>query len=1251
MMADVPVVSASRRLGLAFVPRLIASWPKDSPTVRVIDGSLLLVDVSGYTALSERLAKRGGVGGELLAGVLDELFGGLLGIAASYGGDLLKFGGDALLLLFDGNDHEVRSVAAAWAMQRSLRRRVTIEDLGTLVVRASMGVAAGEIIAAAAGDLTELIVVGSCVDDVLRCEGAAEARQIRVNEAVARRLPKHVIAVDALGALVAETVSATTSLEPVIALSNTARIDALVRCRLGPTLQPPGSSHRNVTAAFVAFDGVSALGRGDLSKMAAGLETFVDAAQTAAQRYDVSIVCMDIGRDGGKAFITAGVLDPQTDGVERCALASLDIVSTECGLRIGAGVATGRVFVGALGSATQRAVAVVGDTINTAARVSARAEHGQVLATEHAMGHSSSAFTYEPIAPFPAKGKREHVRAGRIEAMTVAGQPVPDVEIVGRQDEIRRVLDAIDLAHRDHRPTLTLIEGVAGQGKTRLVQAVRSLRADCSFLEVQGGRYALLSPFFAVQKALLAVLDGESVHEWITRYEQIIGQRSWLVELPLDPESLERRGTARHDVAGFAAAAGIAWAELLAATGKKFIVFVEDAYWLDMSSAEFIEGLARSGNGASLAIVITRRLEADGWRPGFADAVVDLGPLEDEASTELVNRWSERSPLARDIVSRIVERAGGNPLFLRELVLSALSGEKDLPATVEALLGDAMRDLDPVSREMLNAAAVLGATSDLDVLEGLVGSSRQSLTRRLGSLSRFVTLTTSTFRFTHALVREAAYQSSPFAARRALHRRAAALYLAKPEPPVELVAVHHSLAGDHSAAWHSCRRAAERAAAKAAPREALAFCESALAAGKHLSLDAAALAEVREMLADNALAVGENGRSLAQFRLARAVLQPDIASRARLMLKETRAMRQLGRYTSAIRHTAKALAAIETESRAVRKISPALVVERGALLYRQGKIHEALSAYERSAWLAIDFDDQSALARSYMMIGTIRDQLGLADESVYLDRALTLFEQLSDIGSQAHVLNNLASTRYVQGDWPGAARLWRECTLRFRASGEVGDAALPELNLAELYTDQGCYDEAADAVHRADREFRAAKLPMHSAYARTISVLQRGRVGEDVLAEAYEVGAEATAIGASHVSLLASIVALEIALRSGAAFDSESVVADAAVSGDAMLHARTLRLAGLAAWANGDELRARDVLSEALRVALAGDAQAEHLFTSEAVELLGVQVDNTDDVAVNAATRLMNDLGVVASPVAMLAAIITARRAAEAERS
>jgi class 3 adenylate cyclase/tetratricopeptide (TPR) repeat protein len=1229
----------------------MASWPKDRPAGRVIDGSLLFVDVSGYTALSERLAKRGAVGGELLAGVLDELFGGLLNTAASYGGDLLKFGGDALLLLFDGDDHEVRSVAAAWAMQRSLRRRLTIEDLGTLALRASMGVAAGEIIAVAAGvESTELLVVGSCVDDVLRCEAAADARQIRVNDRIARCLPQRVIAVDRLGALVVEAVLAPPAPAPMFVLTSAARIDALVRCRLGSTLAPPNSSHRTVAVAFVAFEGVSALGRHGLTEIAAGLKTFVTATQAAANRYDVSIVCMDIGRDGGKTFITAGVLDPQTDGVERCALASLEIVGTDCGLRIGAGVATGHVFVGALGSSTQRAVAVVGDCINTAARVSARAEHGQVLATEQALGQSSSAFAYEPVAPFPAKGKREHVRAGRIEAMTVAGQPVPDIEIVGRHDEIGRVLDAIDLAHRDHRPTLTLIEGVAGQGKTRLVQAVRSLHSDCAFLEVQGGRYALLSPFFAVQKALLAVLDGESVHDWIARYEHIVGDRTWLVELPLDPESLERRGTARHDVSGFAAAAGIAWAELLAATGKKYIVFVEDAYWLDMSSAEFVEGLARSGNGASVAIVITRRLEADGWRPGFTDTVVDLGPLDDDASTELVNRWSERTPLARDIVSRIVERGGGNPLFLRELVLSAQSGEKDLPVTVEALLGDAMRELDPLSREMLNAAAVLGATSDLDVLEDLVGSSRQSLIRRLGSLSRFVTLTTSTFRFTHALVREAAYHSSPFSARRALHRRAAALYSAKPEPPVELVAVHHSLAGDHSAAWQSCRRAAERAAAKAAPREALAFCESALASGKHLSLDAAALAEVREMLADNALAVGEIGRSLTQFRLARSVLQSDIASRARLMLKETRAMRQLGRYTSAIRHTAKALSAIENESRAVRRISPALVVERGALLYRQGKIREALSAYERSAWLAIDFDDQSALARSYMMIGTIRDQLGLADESVYLDRALSLFENLGDVGSQAHVLNNLASTRYVQGDWPGAARLWRECTMRFRASGEVGDAALPELNLAELYTDQGCYDEAADAVRRAHLEFRAANLPMHSAYARTISVLRRGRVGEDVLAEAYEVRAEATAIGATHVTLLASIVALEIALRSGAEIDGDSVVSDAAVSGDTMLHARSLRLAGLAAWVNGDEPRASDILGEALRVALAGDAEAEHLFTSEAIELLGVHVKNKFDLAVNTDATLRNDLGVVASPVASLVAIISARRAINAER-
>ena len=85
-----------------------------------IDGTLCHIDISGFTSLSERLAARGRVGAEELTEVLDTVFGSMLRLVRERGGALLKFGGDALLLLFEGDDHAVEAACAAVEMRKSL---------------------------------------------------------------------------------------------------------------------------------------------------------------------------------------------------------------------------------------------------------------------------------------------------------------------------------------------------------------------------------------------------------------------------------------------------------------------------------------------------------------------------------------------------------------------------------------------------------------------------------------------------------------------------------------------------------------------------------------------------------------------------------------------------------------------------------------------------------------------------------------------------------------------------------------------------------------------------------------------------------------------------------------------------------------------------------------------------------------------------------------------------------------------------
>src|SRR6266508_6106518 len=93
----VPAVSSPKLT--PYVPRLTIEWLRSDPDAlgRELEGTMAFVDISGFTAMSERLAGKGKAGAEEVNEVMNATFGHLLHVAYAYGGSLLKFGGDALL--------------------------------------------------------------------------------------------------------------------------------------------------------------------------------------------------------------------------------------------------------------------------------------------------------------------------------------------------------------------------------------------------------------------------------------------------------------------------------------------------------------------------------------------------------------------------------------------------------------------------------------------------------------------------------------------------------------------------------------------------------------------------------------------------------------------------------------------------------------------------------------------------------------------------------------------------------------------------------------------------------------------------------------------------------------------------------------------------------------------------------------------------------------------------------------------------
>ena len=192
VVADRELYEGRAELLKPYVPRLLIEWVRESPETRHLarEGSLAFVDISGFTALTERLSSRGKIGAELLRDTLDGVFTALLGEAYAWEAGLLKWGGDALLLLFDGPGHPERAARAAWEMQGTIDRvgRIRVSG-GTVTLRMSVGIATGTIEFFTAGSLhRELLIAGPAATETVLMEGIADAGEVALSPVLAARL-------------------------------------------------------------------------------------------------------------------------------------------------------------------------------------------------------------------------------------------------------------------------------------------------------------------------------------------------------------------------------------------------------------------------------------------------------------------------------------------------------------------------------------------------------------------------------------------------------------------------------------------------------------------------------------------------------------------------------------------------------------------------------------------------------------------------------------------------------------------------------------------------------------------------------------------------------------------------------------------------------------------------------------------------------------------------------------------------------
>jgi class 3 adenylate cyclase/tetratricopeptide (TPR) repeat protein len=454
------------------------------------------------------------------------------------------------------------------------------------------------------------------------------------------------------------------------------------------------------------------------------------------------------------------------------------------GIRVG--ITSGEVVAG-----TGAETLVTGDAVNTAKRLEEAARTNEILIGEPTRSLVEHGVLLEPADAVEAKGKAQPVAAWRVLA-TVAGAASfarrLDAPLIGRRAELAFLHGELERAARERSCRLVTVFGAAGIGKSRIATELSAQIRDRAHV---------------ISTRCLPYGDGITFLPLAELIRSAGGEEDVLARVAAEPDGAliaERI----HGVLGADRAAASPeetfWAirRLLESLAhpRPLVVCVEDVHWAAPMFLDLLEYVAAWGQEAPILLLCLARPDLLDERPRWPGAALTLEPLDEACSVALVEALEEEWPIPLELRTRIAEAAEGNPLFVEQMVaMISDTGEAEVvaPPTIHALLAARLDRLEPVERDVLERAAVAGREFSRSALvelspageTGTLATTLLSLVRKeLLRPARTPKPGDDALRFSHALIRDAAYSEIPKASRAELHERFAGWLesnLGKPE--------------------------------------------------------------------------------------------------------------------------------------------------------------------------------------------------------------------------------------------------------------------------------------------------------------------------------------------------------------------------------------------------------------------------------------------------------------------------------------
>ena len=1013
-----------------YVLRLIEDGCKDSLIAkpREVEGAYAFLDISGFTPLSETLSRHGREGTEILTDTISSYFRKALESVFIFGGDVVKFGGDALTILFErmpGEEKEgplLRACSSALSVAGSVSTYEADTPFGKFSLRLKIGIASGTVQFMVLGDPAtrlEYIFSGDPIDKTAEAEHHAAPSEI-VIDPVATFALKELARLSPRGDGFSLLTGLAVKPREIDSRDSDTADPELIRPYIFPAVfehirmgnEKMLSEHRPVVSCFVSFPTID-ISAGNNSEL---LQEYFRKTTELLRGLGGSFNRMDMGDKGSKFLCFFGAPESYADNEERAVAFALELKEIEKkekwlkGQSIG--ITTGICYAGVVGSEVRREYTIMGDTVNVSARLMAAAK-GKILVSKEVRDKTRNKFMYGPYVKLKLKGKEGETAAStplRLSGRSEMEGSKPSALFVGREAELNKLLSLVERS-----PKPVYLCGPPGIGKSDLAKkASLSLPEDKWTVTSLSAPISPPHPFYSAEKVFRAVTSSDGsgpgsldlLRDKFPEQADLQPLFSILTNENMEPTPAIRALSPEQKIETLSEL----FSKLLGISSRKHLVIMDDFDRTGMEEADLFSKLFERFDSKSVKFLLIGRRDT----PPFGK--MQLFPLKgfnkEGFEKYLLARFRAKA-VPDSLVSFLLERSTGNPLYLNEIV----SGLKEMKAiatnsegfviwnsdaasrvskSIEEILMMRLDNLDYTRKNLLKVASCMGESFDAWTLSKIYVP-KMELSEISLILDEMQDMGIereegSKYRFSNKLLRNVSYDSILVSNKRSLHLQIAGIIERRDQSDSawETLARHYSLGENYEKAFDYAVRSARRAFAASAFYEA----QRIYSDSSSFSKKAGCQLEEKDLLdySKSLISIGEYEKAmdiLGKLRDSSCELTAVNARFLQLMILDQR-----GEYKKSAEE-AEALFASANKIDCGEIALSSLRYEVSSFI-RLGKYDEALPVLEKGFITSLQFELEGELPSLYILSGSIQYFKGEYAKSMeYYSSALETSSKMS----------------------------------------------------------------------------------------------------------------------------------------------------------------------------------------------------------------------------------------------------------------